>query len=48
MPRTFPARYDGECNECGLEFWAGDDIGYVDDEIACADCVHSGPDSEDA
>ena len=26
MARSFPARYDGECDGCGAEFEAGDEI----------------------
>lgn len=42
----FPARYDGECTECGVDFAAGDEIrsdgfgGWL-----CGDCgsAHGGP-----
>lgn len=45
MAFTFPAAYDGECNNCGFAFMAGDEIGWIDGEIACEDCVYE---SEDA
>ena len=35
---TFAARYDGRCRYCEGEFEAGDQIGYVDDEINCEGC----------
>lgn len=40
--KTFLARYDGVCRHCGDEFEAGDPIGYIDDEIACFNCVREG------
>lgn len=36
---TFSARYPGHCQLCGADFDEGDEIGYVDDEIACEECV---------
>lgn len=42
MTRTFQARYDGECDECGAFFESGDEIasdgagGWV-----CADCAEA-------
>lgn len=38
MPRTFTARYDGECAECYADIAEGDEIGYVDGEICCESC----------
>jgi hypothetical protein len=38
---TFSARYDGHCTQCQDAFEEGDEIGYVDDEIACGSCVES-------
>lgn len=38
---TFFAMYSGTCPECGGEIYEGDRVGYVDDEVVCAD----GPDS---
>lgn len=36
----FEAKFptEGGCNECGGDIEAGDNIGYVDDEINCEDC----------
>lgn len=39
MPRTFTARFDSECQHCGASITEGDEIAYLDDEIACEDCV---------
>lgn len=38
MPRTFTARYEGECSECFADICEGDDIGYVAGEICCESC----------
>lgn len=38
---VFPAAYPGTCLECGGEIYEGDLVGYLDDEVVCAD----GPDS---
>ena len=38
MAKTFEARYDGECKWCSAEIQEGDQIGYVDNEIACLEC----------
>lgn len=40
MAFTFSAAYDGECSECGADFLAGDEIGWVEDQIACENCVY--------
>lgn len=40
MPRTFEARYDGECKHCLTDIQEGDEIGYVNDEIACESCFY--------
>jgi DNA-directed RNA polymerase subunit RPC12/RpoP len=36
--RTFTAKYAGTCSNCGADIEAGDEIGYVDDEINCESC----------
>lgn len=38
---TFVAMYAGECNECGADIEPGDEIGYVNNAIACETCVDS-------
>lgn len=35
----FYAKWRGWCSECGDEWEEGDEIGYVDDELCCGDCV---------
>ena len=40
MPRTFTARYDGRCRHCSEQICEGDEVGYVDDELACTDCFY--------
>lgn len=42
--RTFTARFDSECAHCGGDIEEGDEIAYVDDEIACEDCVSQADD----
>ncbi|WP_435279123.1 hypothetical protein [Streptomyces sp. 1222.5] len=39
MARTFTAQFDSDCWHCGGPICEGDDIAYVDNEIACEDCV---------
>ena len=36
---TFTARYHGECQICDGAIFPGDTAGYVDDEIACEECL---------
>ena len=36
---TFDAKYPGRCADCGDDIDEGDEIGYIDDEICCGDCV---------
>jgi hypothetical protein len=38
--RTFEARYPGRCGICDERIHVGDEVGYVDDEIAHAKCPH--------
>lgn len=38
MPAMFTARYVGECALCGDPIDPGDEAGYIDDEVCCADC----------
>lgn len=41
MAALFPARFDGFCRKCLLDFNAGTDIAYnADDEIVCEDCIN--------
>lgn len=35
---VFPARWDGECADCGKAFDAGDDIRYIDGDLVAVDC----------
>lgn len=39
--QTFPARFDGECWNCGEEVYEGDDMGYLpgDSNPSCGECV---------
>lgn len=41
MARTFTAKYDGSCSNCGVDIEPGDDVGYVDDEINCENCFEA-------
>lgn len=34
----FYARWDGECSECLLPFDAGEEVGYVSNDLCCKDC----------
>lgn len=38
-PSPFTARYGGWCKHCGDRIEEGDEVGYVDDELACEQCV---------
>lgn len=38
MARLFIAQYHGRC-PCGEPIEPGDEIGYVEDAISCANCV---------
>lgn len=40
MSARFQAMYDGECDLCGDSFSEGDEIGYLDEDIACDDCMN--------
>lgn len=44
MPHLFTALWDGECRICLDSIWEGDEIGYVDDEIACEQCCYENED----
>lgn len=37
--RTFMARFDSEAEYCGHLITAGDEIAYIEDQIACEQCV---------
>ncbi|WP_285438068.1 hypothetical protein [Streptomyces sp. ISL-98] len=37
--RKFNARFDSECQHCGGDIEEGDEIAYVEDQIACESCV---------
>lgn len=39
MILVFSVAYDGECSECGASFRAGDQVGWIDDQIICENCV---------
>lgn len=39
MAPTFTARFDSDCQHCGAPIAEGDEIAYIDNEIACEDCV---------
>lgn len=45
--QLFPARYPGECTECGDLFDEGDWIAYLDDEIVCELCYKDALDDDD-
>ena len=36
---TFAARFDSEAEYCGHLIEAGDEVAYIDDQIACEQCV---------
>jgi alkyl hydroperoxide reductase subunit AhpF len=44
MPRTFTARFDSDCKHCDGPISEGDEIAYIDDEIACETCVSEAED----
>lgn len=44
--RTFTARFDSECQHCGSDISEGDDIAYIDDAVACEDCVAEAGDED--
>ena len=44
---TFEARYDSRCRYCEEPIEAGDQIGYVDDEINCEGCWEDASDDRD-
>ena len=35
---SFEARFDSECDQCGMPIEAGDRVGWVDDEVVCGTC----------
>lgn len=35
----FSARWDTYCRQCREDIPAGDEVGWIDDEIACTDCL---------
>ncbi|MGW0134859.1 hypothetical protein [Streptomyces sp. NPDC003299] len=37
--RRFTAAFDGACAECHGDFYEGDEVAYVDDELCCEDCA---------
>ncbi|AVH58412.1 MULTISPECIES: hypothetical protein [Streptomyces] len=41
VSRRFPAAFDGECKHCDGPIDEGDEIAYVDDEIACETCAEA-------
>lgn len=36
MARTFDARFDSECDECGCEIYEGDEVGWLDGTVVHA------------
>lgn len=40
MSGLFEARWDGECPECGSDYDAGHDVGFIDehDKPVCEEC----------
>lgn len=44
--RTFSARFDSTCDHCGGVIDEGDEIAYIDDKIACENCVNDEDDYE--
>lgn len=43
----FVAQWDGRCRACGDEFWAGDQVGYIDGEdgVHCDGCCEAAYDA---
>lgn len=39
MAKTFTAKYEGHCYNCGDPIEPGDDVTYDDDEIVHAECA---------
>ena len=37
--RSFIARFDSDCTECGGPILEGDRAAYVDDEVVCEECA---------
>lgn len=44
--QPFAATWDGTCSECGAEFEAGEDVGYVDGLLCCGMCWESSAPAE--
>jgi hypothetical protein len=42
MARTFSARFDSECDECGCDIWEGDEVGWRDGSVVHEDCMEDG------